>query len=342
VLFIETDASSASSGPATGVLQLQQFPRQFAIPIFDAFSPLPPAAVATGAQSMLSALVANDSTNAGVDWTLTYASTSCGSLSAAHTASGAPTTFTAPSAIPTGNTVTITASAHADSTKTVTATVTIGTAVSIAFTMGQVPPMSLETNDTATISATVANDPLNRGVDWTVTCGSADCGSYSPTHTASGATTTYTAPASVPTSGSVTITATATATEGVPGVPPATATATVTITTPPPCIGPSTSECGTFTQAPPTAMQEGTTAEIIANVQNDSMDLGVNWTATCGSTDCVNPTHTTNAAPQTNYTAPASVPASGSVIITATTVATPAATLTQPVTISSVGVETVF
>ena len=50
----------------------------------------------------------------------------------------------------------------------------------------------------------------NAGVDWTVTCGSNDCGSFNPTHTASGAATTYTAPAAVPTGATVTIVATST------------------------------------------------------------------------------------------------------------------------------------
>ena len=327
VLFIETDASGSGSGPATGVLQLQQFPQQFAIPIFAAFSPLPPASLVSGTQSMFTALIANDSTNAGVDWTVTCASAACGSVGPAHTASGAPTTFTAPAAAPTGNTVIITAAAHADSTKTVTATVSVGAAVSIAFTSGQAPPSTMQINATASVSATVANDPKNLGVDWTVTCSDPDCGSFTSTHTASGTATTYMAPASVPSSGPVTITATATANSA------ATATAIVTITGPPPSI--------TILVPPPSSMQTGTQAMISADVQNDPKNLGVNWTVTCGSTDCgsFNPMQTASDA-QTVYTAPASVPASGSVTIIATTVATPAATAAQQVTIIGVGSET--
>ena len=61
------------------------------------------------------------------------------------------------------------------------------------------------------VTATVTGDPINPagGVDWTVTCGSAPCGSFTASHTASGAATTFDAPAAVPTGATVTITATA-------------------------------------------------------------------------------------------------------------------------------------
>ena len=78
--------------------------------------------------------------------------------------------------------------------------------VSIAFTTA--PPAALQTNAMATIAATVSNSS-NTGVDWTVSCGSADCGSLSASHTDGGASSTYTAPGSVPTGNTVTITATA-------------------------------------------------------------------------------------------------------------------------------------
>jgi len=53
--------------------------------------------------------------------------------------------------------------------------------------------------DTTTkLAATVVNDPANRGVTWTLSCPSAPCGMVSPTTTASGAITTYTAPTTRP------------------------------------------------------------------------------------------------------------------------------------------------
>src|SRR5580704_3593408 len=62
-------------------------------------------------------------------------------------------------------------------------------------------PQSLTVSGTASLTVTVSNDSSNAGVDWS--CAPAgSCGSFSPTHTASGAATTYTAPA---TAGSVTV-----------------------------------------------------------------------------------------------------------------------------------------
>lgn len=94
--------------------------------------------------------------------------------------------------------------------------------ISIGFS--QAPPAALQTGASISVNAVVVNDAANKGVDWTVTCGGSDCGMISPTHTDSGTTTTYTAPASVPTGNTVNITATATASSS------ATTTGTVTIT----------------------------------------------------------------------------------------------------------------
>jgi hypothetical protein len=74
----------------------------------------------------LVATVGNDTANAGVDWTVTCGTLgSCGTFSPAHTASGAVTTFIAPSAIPTGGSVTITAMSTTDPTKTAAETDTV-------------------------------------------------------------------------------------------------------------------------------------------------------------------------------------------------------------------------
>jgi hypothetical protein len=94
--------------------------------------------------------------------------------------------------------------------------------ISIGFS--EAPPAALQTSSTISVNAVVVNDAANKGVDWTVTCGSSDCGTISPAHTASGTATSYTAPASVPTGNTVTITATATASSS------ATTVGTVTIT----------------------------------------------------------------------------------------------------------------
>ncbi len=72
----------------------------------------------------------------------------------------------------------------------------------ISVSISQFPPTTMLANTTAIVAATVAND--SAGVNWS--CAPAgSCGSFSPTQTASEATTTYTAPDSAQ---SVTITAT--------------------------------------------------------------------------------------------------------------------------------------
>src|ERR1700751_3514568 len=73
-------------------------------------------------------------------------------------------------------------------------------------------PTTLQAGGTAQVSAMVSNDPSTKGVTWTVSCAAAPCGSVSPSATASGVSTTYTAPASAPASDlTVTISATSVA-----------------------------------------------------------------------------------------------------------------------------------
>jgi hypothetical protein len=81
----------------------------------------------------------------------------------------------------------------------------------VSVMLTQAPPAVLQVGATATLAATVTNDLASKGVDWTVTCGSSPCGSLNPTHTASGTSTTYTAPSPFLTNAPVTITAAATA-----------------------------------------------------------------------------------------------------------------------------------
>jgi hypothetical protein len=71
------------------------------------------------------------------------------------------------------------------------------------------PPSSVNAGASVTLTATVTNDSTGAGVRWSATCGSSACGGFNPT-TSSGnsATTTFTAPASIPTGNTVTVTAT--------------------------------------------------------------------------------------------------------------------------------------
>jgi hypothetical protein len=78
----------------------------------------------------------------------------------------------------------------------------------ISVALSPQPPASLAVSATTSLIAVVSNDTKNGGVNWSVTCASSSCGSFSPTATATGAATTYTAPTAVPTSNTVTVTAT--------------------------------------------------------------------------------------------------------------------------------------
>ena len=81
---------------------------------------------------------------------------------------------------------------------------------SLSVTLSTMPPAWLLTAGTASLTATVQNDSAAQGVNWSCSPLSA-CGAFSPTSTPSGSMTTYTAPAAVPTGGSVTIVATSVA-----------------------------------------------------------------------------------------------------------------------------------
>lgn len=314
VLLLETDTT-----PSTGLLQFQSL---IGPPVSIAFTLPPPASLPTGGQAQISATVTNDIFNQGVDWSVTCGSSSCGSFNPTHTTSGATTTYTAPLTIPTGGTVAITATATADPTKSVTATVTIKSSTSVSISFSPPPPATLQVSAQAMVGATVTNDPMNLGVDWTVTCGSSSCGSFNPTHTSSGALTTYTAPSTVPTGGTVTITATATADHT------AFVTATVTIT--PAIIS------VTFLVPPPVTLPATQMAMMSATVINDPQNLGVDWSVTCGDSNCgfFNPSHTQSGV-ETTYTAPPTIPTGGTVTITATSTADPTKSVSATVTITN-------
>lgn len=173
-----------------------------------------------------------------------------------------------------------------------------GTPKPITLFMTVSPPATLPVNGTTQLAVTVLNDPLHRGVNWT--CAPLNtCGTFAPAGTASGASTTYTAP---PTRGSVTITATLSENSQV------TLNAYITITSP---ISVS------ITEAPPQTMQANTTASLSATVTGDASNSGVNWScspsAACGS---FNPASTASGG-ITVYTAPSTA---GGVTITATSV----------------------
>ena len=81
-----------------------------------------------------------------------------------------------------------------------------GNGADISIDITTLPPATLEVNQSASVAATVTMDTSSSGVDWTCTP-TGTCGTFLPAHTASGATTVYTAPR---TAGPVSIIATST------------------------------------------------------------------------------------------------------------------------------------
>src|SRR5579859_4935249 len=169
----------------------------------------------------VTATVSNDSKAAGVSCSLTGP----GTLSGQTTTS---VTYTAPSPIPANASATITATSVSDPTRTATLTLNLQ-AVSIALT-----PSATQTDEqgqTTGVTATVSNDPMTKGVTWSLTGAGALSGQ---TATA----VTYTAPASITTASTATITATS--------VFDSTKTTTLTINlVPPPSVSTTSLAAGT-------------------------------------------------------------------------------------------------
>ncbi len=169
----------------------------------------PPASVNTSNTVGMSATVTNDPSNGGVRWTVTCGSAQCGSFNPGSTGSTVSTQFTAPPIIPSGSTVTVIATSVADSSKSVSATITIAQDVAISLSIYPQPRAEMNVTSTAPFAAVVDNDPEDAGVNWTATCSSSQCGSFTTSNpVASGSAATYQAPANIPTGGTVTLTAT--------------------------------------------------------------------------------------------------------------------------------------
>ena len=171
----------------------------------------PPTSLAVNASVtlMAAATFANPITggNSAVTWAVTCGNPgACGAFG--PNADATDVTYTAPSAIPAGTTVTVTATSVADNSKSVSAQITIVPPIPISVSIPS-PPASLQVNAQFSLIATIANDvSANPEVTWTVACGTTACGSFNPTSTATGVETTYTAPAAIPAGGTVTVTAT--------------------------------------------------------------------------------------------------------------------------------------
>jgi hypothetical protein len=295
-----------------------------------------PAAVQPGSTAQLSATVSNDSSNMGIHWTVTCPTGACGSVSPTTTASGAPTTYSAPAIPPAGDlTVTITATSAAGGSIPVSANIKVP-----GITVNVTPPSasSLHVDETAQITANVTGDTAGKGVSWTVSCGIAACGSVSPTTTASGAPTTYSAPA-IPSVGDLTVTINAAS------VTNSAASNSVSVT----ILGITVS----ITQAPATVDSAGTQS-FAATVNNDPSNGGVTWSLqitrlVCGRLSCrpvtsvctvgcgsFSPVSTASGVPAT-YAAPARPPV-GTVAAIATSVTNTGARAVARMTILAISI----
>lgn len=169
------------------------------------------------------------------------------------------------------------------------------------------------------VSVAVSNDTPALGVDWSLLCGGSAvpgftanvCGTITPVHVGSNINMVYLAPAYIPVSNTVTLTATST-------VDPSESTSAVLTILPQPITI-------QFTQGflPPASLGAGESAQVAATVTNDPTAAGVTWSVTCGGASCgsFNPILSPSGNDTTTYTAPAAIPAGGTVTVIATSVA---------------------
>jgi len=128
ILFLLSAAMTAVlAGCGSNTFNVQNPPPPPPPNITVAYQPAPAASILINAVTPLTAVVSHDSSNSGVDWSLTCSNVgNCGSLSSLHTDSGSPTTYTPPASLPGNNQrIDIVAFATADHTKNVLAPINI-------------------------------------------------------------------------------------------------------------------------------------------------------------------------------------------------------------------------
>jgi hypothetical protein len=159
-----------------------------------------------GKAQSFTATLQNDTQNKGVTWSLSgggCSGSSCGTLS---NATATAVTYTAPTAVPSPATVTLLATSVANTTKSASATITVATTPAISVSVSP-SSTSVQTSASTSFTASVQNDNQNQGVTWNLSgsgCSGSSCGDLTnPTKSS----VTYTAPATVPSTPTVTITA---------------------------------------------------------------------------------------------------------------------------------------
>jgi hypothetical protein len=292
--------------------------------------------VQTSATQTFSCTVTNDAAAAGCDWALSGAGCSgatCGGISVSHTASGVTLTYTGPAAVPSPATVSLTATSTTDNTKSAVATITVFAPPPIVVSVSP-GSASVQTTQVQAFSCTLTNDAGAAGCDWALTgagCSGATCGTLSVSHTASGVTLNYTAPASVPSPATVTLTATSTTDVT------KSAAATITVTAPPAII---------ISVSPGSAsVQTTNTKTFSCTLVNDGGAAGCDWALTgagCSGATCgtLSVSHTASGVTLT-YTAPGSVPSPATVTLTAASTTDPTKTAAATITVTAAPILTV-
>jgi len=245
-------------------------------------SPANPSVDAGGKQQFTATVTGTS--NTAVTWSLSgtgCAGTICGSI----TSTGL---YTAPSEAPSPNFVTVTATSAADTTKSGSATVEITQQIGVTISP---TTAQLTEGQTRQFSATVTGS-TNTAVTWSVSgtgCAGSGCGTITPEGL-------YTAPDSIPTQVVVTATSVADLADS--------ASATITII--PPVV---------VTISPVTAIVAVSTQQQFQASVSGSSNKGVTWKVTgsgCSGSSCG------SVSTAGLYTAPASVPGSAVVTVTAT------------------------
>ena len=224
-------ATAVADSTKTGTAAITIAP---ALPVSVSISP-GSTSVVVGTVFQFTGIVANDTPTGGINWSLTQAGVSCapgcGAIAPTNTPDGASTSYTAPTTVPNNPAVTLTATSTTDPSQSATVTITV---VPPPISVAVIPTSVLMgINTTQDFSATVQNDPADKGVTWSLTqsgtaCSPA-CGTIAPTSTASGVATTYTAPAAA-LSSTVSLTATSLSDPTISNCATATLTGCVTIT----------------------------------------------------------------------------------------------------------------
>src|SRR6266566_5081763 len=184
---------------------------------------------------------------------------------------------------------------------------------------------SVQAGGTDSFTATELNDASGKGVTWTVSCTASQCGTVSPTATASGVATTYTAPSAPPAS-DVTIAVKATS------VADGSKSGSASITFP--------SVTVSVTASANSVIAGGTVPNIVAIVGHDPSNKGVTWNVSCSPAPCGSVTLTaTPSGAATTYIAPSTPPSADlQVTITAVSMAKPTASASVTITVLAISV----